>query len=663
MAPPITMFHLARRPNGQMAVIAATETTIYRFHSFEKGPFWSEDPADYPAGQTPLFVSEDPADYPAGQIAKFIQDMEDQGTWVVIGAGFSTDAQRWEALNINGWAVFNNGVDLPVTYRVEDDRVYPIYELRELGVASVGCISELYGALIVGDISEITEDGLTALFATADPYARFTDASKINRISYRVINSVPNYPRRWGATFPGSITAGSNILTLDYPVSSLAFGMQVVIVGAGESGGNLTAVVQYVTGTSVVLLSVAQTTVTDAGVQALQDDGAIAGGSLVSSYDLQDDGSGIVKMATLKKALVVFKDTAIFVGTYTGRLGGLFSFDKAVPHTSASVYFRNTLIAINDQTLFYAGRNAFYGFDLTTQRPQELQVMELISNLFFDQAGLADQNEVWAAENAVTKEVFFVFPSNTEDRAICYDYFTNTCSTTSMEITAGATIKKPISGLGTGPLEDWFIVGLPDGSVAQYGLTNSKPVPSGVVTASQAVNTVTASASFFTRDHINKSIRFANGVVVNIVDYISGTQMLVGGSPQTVTAQTFLIIPEVYARLNEAYESILMGGMSPWGDHFREKEITAYVLTIGSQSPNAPILFELFGARNSAEGGTLLGSKTITSPISSNLVPLFYKQNYFQDKITIDGINNPFRILTRTFKLSGVRSESFVRGP
>lgn len=660
---PIQLFHLARRPNGQMAIIAATATTIYRFNSLEKGPYWSEDAVDYPVGQTAEYVSENPADWPVGQTPQYVMDMEDQGTWVVIGAGFAADAQRWEALNINGWAVFNNGVDLPVTYRVEEPAVVPIYELRELGIASVGCISELNGALLCADISEIRAADLVTLFAEADPYRRFTDQNKINHISYRVINSVPSYPRRWGASSPGSITAGSNVLTMDYAIKSLAYGMKVVVIGAGTNGGNLTTSVQFVNGSSVILLDVAKTTVTNALVEALQDDGAIASGNLVGAYDLQDDGSGIIKMGSLKGAAVVFKDTAIFIGTYIGQAGALFDFRRAVPDTSESVYFRNTLISMNDQALFYAGRNAFYSFDLTTQRPEELPAFELLSNLFFDQASHADQNEIWAAENAVTKEVFFVFPSNTDDRAICYDYVNGTCSTTSMRITAGATIKKPVAGLATGPQEDWFVMGLPDGSVAQYGLTNAPPVPSGAITASQAGNTVTATTAFFEREHVNKSIVFVNGVIVNILEFVSATVVTVGGNSQTVAAQEFKIIPAVYARLNAAYTSILQGGLSAWGDHFREKDISAYVLTIASQSPNCPMLFELLGARNSAEGPAVLGSKTIAEPISANLVPMFFRQNYFQDRITIEGLNNPCRILTRTFKLSGVKSDSFTRRP
>ena len=57
--------------------------------------------------------------------------------WRVIHApdNASKNRLRWEAVNVNGYAVFNNGADLPLVYRVEWDVARPIYALREAGVA------------------------------------------------------------------------------------------------------------------------------------------------------------------------------------------------------------------------------------------------------------------------------------------------------------------------------------------------------------------------------------------------------------------------------------------------------------------------------------------------------------------------------------------------
>ena len=92
---------------------------------------------------------------------------ENPGYWIVIGSGYSTAGKRWETVSINGYMVFNNGVDLLCTYRVEEMSVVPIYELREQGVAAVGTISEINGILMCGDITEIHPHEVPLWFNTA----------------------------------------------------------------------------------------------------------------------------------------------------------------------------------------------------------------------------------------------------------------------------------------------------------------------------------------------------------------------------------------------------------------------------------------------------------------------------------------------------------------
>lgn len=167
---PITLVHNVRRPNGKMAIIVGTKTTLYRFYSFEDGDYVGLDlDTNYmqPDGVgAPYFLVADeyvtlPAD-PEGYIlddgpgTPYFADAN--GAWKIIGSGFSADGGRWEAENINGWAVFNNGRDLPVTYRVEDEEVKPLYELREAGVAFVGSIAEYAGVLMCFDIAQIKPD-------------------------------------------------------------------------------------------------------------------------------------------------------------------------------------------------------------------------------------------------------------------------------------------------------------------------------------------------------------------------------------------------------------------------------------------------------------------------------------------------------------------------
>jgi hypothetical protein len=81
----------------------------------------------------------------------------DTGTWTTIGSGYSAGGLRWQTITMNGFLVMNNGVDLPVSYRVEDATVTPIYEMREVGIASVGRIAEYNGFFFVADIVEVQD--------------------------------------------------------------------------------------------------------------------------------------------------------------------------------------------------------------------------------------------------------------------------------------------------------------------------------------------------------------------------------------------------------------------------------------------------------------------------------------------------------------------------
>jgi hypothetical protein len=82
--------------------------------------------------------------------------------WVDISGGltFSASGKRWQVDTLNGYLILNNGVDLPVSYRVEDAAVTPLYELRQVGIARVGRIRQYNGFLLLADVTEIKADQL-----------------------------------------------------------------------------------------------------------------------------------------------------------------------------------------------------------------------------------------------------------------------------------------------------------------------------------------------------------------------------------------------------------------------------------------------------------------------------------------------------------------------
>lgn len=798
---PITLEIMARQPNGRTAFIAGTPTTLFRYFALDNGAYYTGD-------GTPAEYYED-----EGQPGTPYYD-DNPGIWIVIGKGFSPNAQRWEALNTNGYLVLNNGVDLMVTYRVEEFSVRPIYEMREAGIASVGNIAlDNSGLLVCADISEIQSDQLVNLlsnissngvmaslagsygpspfnatliggtvtaasaifspasvgqtitfvngisatinayisptvvgvndgadtvnpgipfflinpgtadftvvasapifdntmvgrtitwdgsgatttitsfvdsthvvvssnspvpagtFALNNPaaYAPYTDQNFINRIQYRIIWCMePDEPRRFAAIVPGSINAASNSLKLQYPALSFQelVGQQITILGAGVNAGNLTATLEFLApdGMTCILDAVASTTVTNAGVQA-----ADATGSLEGFMDLQDDGSAIIGMLSLLGYLVVYKDTAIMLGQYTGTIGSVFNFNGQNKYTgSKTLYYRYTLIKISaggQDFHVFAGRNSFYRFDLVNQEPIEVETGEVCKNIFFDSVQLlpegTDNIGVFAADNPITKQVFFCFPNGPgPDKALIYDYFTGQASTTSAAYTAAAAIKRPAAGIQTGASEDWFVMGTSNGMVVRYGLTDTKPFRSGAITCTQAGNTLTASAGFFTSDMvIGRSVQFPDLSVVNVVGYISPTQITVGGPAKARAATTFSIISAAWHRIGQPYDSVIASGIDSFGKTFGEKDIEAWVLKLSGKSPDSALLFELIGGTSPSET-SVLGSRVFTNAQVQNAVGMLFRQNYFGDRITVSGMNNPLEIVQRVLNIAGVDSRAFTQ--
>ena len=625
----VTVIAQATLASGRSEVIAGTATTLYKCN-LENGDYYDSDyfDGDYFETNTGIF-------------------------WVKIGDGFSAGGKRWEVVTVGNYLALNNGVDLPVTYRVGEDAVKPIYELREQGIASIGTIAEQNGILVCADIRQIEETKFAELMATipaaveaqqvgivaaaanitvnngtagvegriakataaaftpdmvgkdillrcglratissvqsviratltipdtvnelcepaqpfyvlsatdtritpdaatlfpdiapadlvgrrlfwesgdvrevvginggyiiveselpiaagkvavenSDAYKRFTDATYIQRRQFRVLPSMPQAPRRFGAVFTASTTKDSKEVVLGYPCRSLpelvnesSTAISLLILGAGEAGANLTADIQSIdTGIAgrLTLSEPAKTTratATDDTTTKADEtntttllEAADAAASFAGVYqDLEDDGSAIVKMLTLRNLLVIYKKTAIaYLATYTGQAEAPFSYEKvSFPGSAAALHFSNSLVSIGGLFHIYAGREGFYQFDLSSRVPREMPVLQPCQRLFFEQA--ANDDDVFTAENALTREIFFCFKSAKADRALCYDYVYGTARTTSAEMQSAATIYKP------GTSEQWFVMGGNDGKLFRYGLLAGPVEESGSITGSTA---------------------------------------------------------------------------------------------------------------------------------------------------------------------------------
>ena len=777
-----------------------------------------------------------------------------QAFWILTGA------HRWEAVDINGYTIFNNGADLPQVFRLEWDAVRPLYELREQGVARVGTIANFFGILMLADITDIFDTKIADNFAMLDSAAitatqtgatfsglvtafmssgdttvqttaaaaffnggmvgkriRFSNGfeseiisftspsevevfdieatafaglpfwiitvptstevttsapfftedmvglhivwdngaerrinefvsttkiitdldlavasgefkienrfaydvyteSYVNRRQFRLLWSLPDEPTRFGPAIPAAINSDERTVRLSYPVKSFEIGHSVSIVGAGAAGGlftseiifidpvgsvltlketaqtsvlaqvetpippaslpdltgsmtsgqakltldiappkdafkageqvtvggagssgnDLTATIQSVAdeGLTIVLDTPASATVVKAEVKLVLQEGVVfrsdTPGSILGYADLQDDGSGILRMAQLGKTLVIFKDTSFFLAAYTGIPEAPFAFDEPISSPNdQTLHYRWALCCVNGDFFVYPGRNGFYRFDLTGRYPQFLQEFDLVQNVFFDKARIELTEEIFVAENGPTQEKMWVFPitgdyesyydpayeyeDDTLDRALIWDFRYGTFRTTSARITAASTVKRPESALSVGETEDWFVMGTRHQTVLLYG-------------------------------KVERPLAYW------------GDKMSIWYRRESYP----------YSTVKSDYECMLQWGTADLGAPNEEKDLHDILFLLGSQMVGLAMptmVYELRTARNASETLSLALNFQIVLPDTENLIPLFFRQNYFQSKLLISGLDRQCRLASVIWKFGVIGSHSAIRKP
>jgi len=424
----ITQICEVRRPNGERSVLAFTDTDIYRY-------------------------------------------VFGLGEWNPIGIGF-TKGRRWQVVELNGYAVFNNAVNLPMTFRHEEASVKPIYELRESGIASVGVIAVFAGFFFIGDITEVQGNKLATVMNGSDPYG-IVSAADTNRIRYKIAWSEWGEPRRWAPVIPATIAAKGREAVLDFPVSSdtLAAGSKIAVIGGDLNGGTLGG--QEGVDDGLPVLSVSGTTITWDKVDSAED-GAypikvticrFADISTISGYSsIQDDSSGILAMLPLGTSLIVYRDSSMWYGRYTGSKSAPFVF-KEIIKTNKSLYYQNTLVDMGDTHIF-AGAREFFVFDGTGE-PQYAKALNDSANIFFGGLDISQTDRAFAAKNDLTGEVWFCQPN----RILAYESQYKTTSEIDQPYTAAAMITRPAAAYTESRLDERWFVGAIGGKMVQYGLT------------------------------------------------------------------------------------------------------------------------------------------------------------------------------------------------
>ncbi len=372
--------------------------------------------------------------------------------------------------------------------------------------------------------------------------------------------------------------------------------------------------------------------------------------------DLEGDGSGITKALKFGQFLAIYKTTgSIFLARYTGSLTAPFDFTEIkVPHECClPEKHRFTLIAPDDNTHIYAAGQDIYEFNTSMRIPRLFVPLQNCSETFFSAAG----DDKFSCNNALTKEIMFCIPSSQgSDKALCYDYLYDTARTTGQAWTAGATLHRPSS-----QSEVWFVGGTSLGGLMRYGMVETNPIQSLSITATKAANSsaLTASSDIFTKAHIGHTIKSSSGKYFAITGYTSATQVTVIGSG-SITAESFTIVPFVWHRDGEDYDSILRSGLDDFGSAHYEKLMNSYVLIPSSKSANTAVSIAFRAGENPATA-RISQSALMASPNTKNLLKPTVLAYYLGDQLTISGSHNPFELQERVVTVVPRMSGSFGR--
>ncbi len=315
--------------------------------------------------------------------------------------------------------------------------------------------------------------------------------------------------------------------------------------------------------------------------------------------DLQDDSTGILRMIELKSRLVVFKESGVFSGRFTAIADQMIEFSRTYIGPR-SLFWRWTLTKVNGETLMFAGRSKFYEYDDVSQSPRESPKLSLCDNLFFFGADASEMDERFAAENQITHEVWFFWP-----------------------LPAGQDEEDyPVKALAYDYLFN---------TCSEIGYRYS------------AAGTIQKP-----KLQVEGEINF-NWFVMSegptLWQYYKETPGDAG-----------------WTRDGNAYDSILKSGLASAGDDFNEKDLRSYVVCL-SEPVAGDLEITLLSSRNPSEAPASLFVQTITNPGTQNLIPTWFRQNYFQDQVRVTGQTTNYSLTRRVFEYSSVKSKSVIRNP
>ena len=663
--------------------------------------------------------------------------------WKLIATGLASldnsgGGSHWEKVAIDGYLILNNGRDLPLIYRKGYPCAFPMYSLRERGIASVGTIAEFDGRLFIADITYINEsiDGeMLKQMTTAgiEPYGpnivstTFRTPHMIEFSSWRLTNSseAKSAPYLFGQNYEAQVSelSGTELTKLEIPYAlggvndpnasdiksqlnpyyeftdeeyaSYDFGNSTILVGdnirisvTSSSGETRVydALVQAIEAsyadnkTTITLRDAYNNTsegvVTFDGATQGENEQTLAVGDLAvivllkepdifnsdtniareasDSMSFPEDGSRILKMVKLGDKLAVHRETGYMLINKGDRISAFYFEERYKGERVADM--RNSVININDQRQMFVGYNGVFSITPASIEPEPVPEM-MMGPEFWRLISNDEIEYVYSEENSLTQEVFIVCP-------IGYDY-----------------------RLGSVQL-DWGVIAydLLQGTVSQIdyaftAMTNtfathsmrSKRFLMGSHLTMESIGE-DGFRDYYFPNPTRSEVRYKDTEVIeeeNLGFTQIGARILrygYGGSEETTGPY------RLFNRDGADYECRLKFGKSDFADRFSEKKLRSYALHMSDvfkYDAYANALYAEEGYMDSivtAEVKISSFATALVQPIeevieqlddltTEVMVPMYAQGNYFQDIITLKGVDQPFKILGRTFEVSGVNTK------
>ena len=422
--------------------------------------------------------------------------------------------------------------------------------------------------------------------------------------------------------------------------------------------------------------------------------------------EFAQDGSRILKMLELGDKLVVYRDSGYFFVSKTNNQTFPFAIEPRYKGGRVAD-FRHTIINVDGNTHIFMGNSGIYSINRSSTEPKPISMFE-IGPPFWQMVPPDLSEFVYAVDNPVTREVFINCPLGllknsagdfidergdviysdknfqyalgaglyADDKkesgdqeywgldvtsvpepkiswgVIAYDYVNQTLSTIDASFTSCAYIRKPKHNR-IGPEEAWFVMGIHQANEDEY---------------------------------IYPGTQFRD-------DYkYGGVLVRYGYGPPAINEREPY---RIYSRLGYGYESRIKSGLIDFGDSFSDKEVRSYVLELSSKYGTTPVRVKI--STTTAPQGTeqietmqTVDGKEIeyvqlNNLKDENMIPMYIRAPYIRDEIIVlpdydysgevlleEGyveeqeeffdtdqptvIDNPIKIVGRTFEVSGIDS-------